>query len=213
MSMKPTAQRPRVLILGGGFAGVGAAKALKDADVDVVLVDKHDYHTFQPLLYQVATALLETAAVGHPLRDLFHEQPNVTVHQATVTGDRPRQARGAVRRDGAADLRLPRAGARRGGQLLRSRGRSRARLPDVHARRRGAPQEARPGQVGSRGPGREPRGRRRSSTSSSSAAGRPGWRAPARSPSSTGTTSRRTTRTCRRRRRGSCSSRLRPSSS
>ena len=69
--------RPRVLILGGGFAGIGAARELKKADVDVVLVDKHDYHTFQPLLYQVATALLEPSAVGHPLRDLFHEQPNV----------------------------------------------------------------------------------------------------------------------------------------
>ena len=74
-------------------------------------------------------------------------------------GDRPGQARGAVRRDGTAHLRLPRAGARCGGQLLRSRGRSRARLPDVHARRRGAPQEARPGQVGSRRPGRESPGR------------------------------------------------------
>ena len=51
--------RPRVVILGGGFAGVGAARKLKDADVDVVVVDKHDYHTFQPLLYQVATDLLE----------------------------------------------------------------------------------------------------------------------------------------------------------
>jgi len=79
-------QRPRVLILGGGFAGVGAAKALKDADVEVVLIDKHDYHTFQPLLYQVATDLLETDVVGHPLRDLFHEQGNLTVRQATVTG-------------------------------------------------------------------------------------------------------------------------------
>ncbi|MGZ6029741.1 MAG: NAD(P)/FAD-dependent oxidoreductase [Myxococcaceae bacterium] len=78
--------RPRVLILGGGFAGIGAARKLKDADVDVVLVDKHDYHTFQPLLYQVATDLLETSAVGHPLRDLFHDQPNAAVHQATVTG-------------------------------------------------------------------------------------------------------------------------------
>ena len=77
--------RPRVLILGGGFAGVGAAKALKDADVEVVLIDKHDYHTFQPLLYQVATALLDTPSVGHPLRDLFHKEPNVTIHQATVT--------------------------------------------------------------------------------------------------------------------------------
>ena len=77
--------RPRVLILGGGFAGIGAAKKLKDADADVVLVDQHDYHTFQPLLYQVATDLLEPATVGHPLRDLFHDQPNVTVHQVTVT--------------------------------------------------------------------------------------------------------------------------------
>ena len=53
--------RPRVVVLGGGFAGVGAAKGLKDADADVLLVDKHDYHTFQPLLYQVATDLLESA--------------------------------------------------------------------------------------------------------------------------------------------------------
>jgi NADH:quinone reductase (non-electrogenic) len=79
------APRPRVLILGGGFAGIGAARALKDADAEVVVVDKHDYHTFQPLLYQVATDLLERNAVGHALRDLFHEQPNAAVHQATVT--------------------------------------------------------------------------------------------------------------------------------
>ena len=77
--------RPRVVILGGGFAGVGAARKLKDADVDVVVVDKHDYHTFQPLLYQVATDLLERNAVGHALRDLFHDQPNAAVHEATVT--------------------------------------------------------------------------------------------------------------------------------
>jgi NADH:ubiquinone reductase (H+-translocating) len=47
--------RHRVVIAGGGFAGIGAAQKLKKSDVDVVLVDKHDYHTFQPLLYQVAT--------------------------------------------------------------------------------------------------------------------------------------------------------------
>ena len=74
----------RVVILGGGFGGIGAARELKGVDVEVVLVDQHDYHTFQPLLYQVATDLLETTAVGHPLRDLFHDQPNVTVHEATV---------------------------------------------------------------------------------------------------------------------------------
>ena len=78
-------QRPRVVILGGGFAGVGAARKLEDADVDVVLVDKHDYHTFQPLLYQVATDLLEPITVGHALRDLFRKQHNLAVHQATVT--------------------------------------------------------------------------------------------------------------------------------
>src|SRR3954470_18735930 len=77
--------RPRVLILGGGFAGIGAARELKHADADVTLVDKHNYHTFQPLLYQLATDLLETDAVGHPIRDLFHEQPNVTVHNANAT--------------------------------------------------------------------------------------------------------------------------------
>ena len=75
----------RVLILGGGFAGVGAAQKLKDADAEVVVVDRHNYHTFQPLLYQLATALLQTAAVGHSLRDLVNRQENATVHQATVT--------------------------------------------------------------------------------------------------------------------------------
>jgi NADH dehydrogenase len=71
--------------LGGGFAGIGAAQKLSKSDVDVVLVDKHDYHTFQPLLYQVATGLLEQPAVGHPIRDLFHKQDNVRVHQDEVT--------------------------------------------------------------------------------------------------------------------------------
>src|SRR5215475_15935537 len=79
-----TTERPRVLVLGGGFAGVGAAQKLKDADAEVVLVDRHNYHTFQPLLYQLATGLLETTAVGHSLRDLVKEQDNTTVHEATV---------------------------------------------------------------------------------------------------------------------------------
>ena len=86
MSGDVQAERPRVVILGGGFAGIGAARALAKSDVDVVVVDKNDYHTFQPLLYQVATGLLEPSAVGHPLRDLFHEQPNARVHLDAVTG-------------------------------------------------------------------------------------------------------------------------------
>jgi NADH:ubiquinone reductase (H+-translocating) len=77
--------RPRVVILGGGFAGIGAAQKLKRSDADIVLVDKHDYHTFQPLLYQVATGLLEQPAVGHPIRDLFHKQDNARIHQDGVT--------------------------------------------------------------------------------------------------------------------------------
>jgi NADH dehydrogenase len=77
--------RPRVLILGGGFGGVGAAQKLKDADAEVVLVDKHDYHTFQPLLYQLATGLLDTTGVGHSLRDLLARNDNTTIHKASVT--------------------------------------------------------------------------------------------------------------------------------
>jgi NADH:quinone reductase (non-electrogenic) len=77
--------RPRALILGGGFAGVGAAQKLEHADAEVVLVDRHDYHTFQPLLYQFATGLLETTAVGHSLRDLLSRHDNTAVHQASVT--------------------------------------------------------------------------------------------------------------------------------
>jgi NADH dehydrogenase len=77
--------RLRVVILGGGFAGVGAAQKLKDADAEVVLVDRHDYHTFQPLLYQLASGLIETTAVGHSLRDLLERHGDTTVHKATVT--------------------------------------------------------------------------------------------------------------------------------
>ena len=78
--------RPRIIILGGGFAGIGAAQKLKDAAADVVLVDRHDYHTFQPLLYQLATGLLDESAVGHSIRDLVHDEKNVTVHKTSVTG-------------------------------------------------------------------------------------------------------------------------------
>ena len=75
-----------MVILGGGFAGIGAAQKLKDADADVVLVDRHDYHTFQPLLYQLATGLLDESGVGHSIRDLVHDEHNVAVHKTPVTG-------------------------------------------------------------------------------------------------------------------------------
>lgn len=79
------AVKPRVVILGGGFAGLGAAGKLKKANAEVVLIDKHDYHTFQPMLYQVATNLIATEEVAHPLRDLARKLPNLIVHRATVT--------------------------------------------------------------------------------------------------------------------------------
>ncbi|TAH52690.1 MAG: NAD(P)/FAD-dependent oxidoreductase [Chloroflexota bacterium] len=77
--------KPRVVILGGGFAGLGAAGKLKKAKAEVVLIDKHDYHTFQPMLYQVATNLIATEEVAHPLRDLARKLPNLLIHRATVT--------------------------------------------------------------------------------------------------------------------------------
>jgi NADH:quinone reductase (non-electrogenic) len=85
VAKEDTVRRPRVLVLGAGFAGIGAAQELKKSDADVVLVDKHDFHTFQPLLYQVATGLLEQPAVGHPIRDLLHKQDNIRFHQDRVT--------------------------------------------------------------------------------------------------------------------------------
>ena len=77
--------RPHVLILGAGFAGLGAAEKLKKTAVDVTLIDKHNYHTFQPLLYQVATNLLDADIVGRPIRDAIHKQDNLTFHQTSVT--------------------------------------------------------------------------------------------------------------------------------
>jgi NADH:ubiquinone reductase (H+-translocating) len=64
--------QPRVVILGAGFGGVGALQKLRDADVKVTLLNNHDYHTFQPLLYQVATAELAPTQVAFPIRDLLH---------------------------------------------------------------------------------------------------------------------------------------------
>lgn len=78
--------KPQVLILGAGFAGLGAAEKLAKSEADVTLIDMHNYHTFQPMLYQVATDLIGTEEVGHPLRDVFRGQPNLRLHTDAVTG-------------------------------------------------------------------------------------------------------------------------------
>jgi NADH dehydrogenase len=78
------AELTHIVILGAGFAGIGAVKKLRDADVRVTIIDKHDYHTFQPLLYQVATDELGPTEIGFPIRELLHGRQNIAFHQTTV---------------------------------------------------------------------------------------------------------------------------------
>lgn len=79
-------ERPHVVIVGAGFGGLNAAKRLEREPVDVTLVDRHNYHTFQPLLYQVATAGLNAADIGYAVRGLFRKQQRVYFRQASVVG-------------------------------------------------------------------------------------------------------------------------------
>lgn len=69
----PQSSHPRVVIIGGGFAGLAMAKKLRNKNVQVVLLDKHNYHTFQPLLYQVATGGLEAGSIAYPIRKVIQE--------------------------------------------------------------------------------------------------------------------------------------------
>ncbi|MGE0450412.1 MAG: NAD(P)/FAD-dependent oxidoreductase [Vicinamibacterales bacterium] len=77
--------RPHVLVLGGGFGGLDAARALARAQVQVTLIDRHNYHLFQPLLYQVATAALSPGDIASPIRWILRRQDNVKVLLANVT--------------------------------------------------------------------------------------------------------------------------------
>jgi NADH dehydrogenase len=79
-------ERPRVIVVGGGFGGLEVVRGLKRAPVDITLVDHHNYHLFQPLLYQVATAELAPSDVAAPLRKILRGQKNVQVVLARVTG-------------------------------------------------------------------------------------------------------------------------------
>jgi NADH:ubiquinone reductase (H+-translocating) len=69
----PISKSPRIVIVGGGFAGIALAKQLRNKNVQVVLIDKHNYHTFQPLLYQVATGGLEAGSIAYPIRKVIQE--------------------------------------------------------------------------------------------------------------------------------------------
>src|SRR5262245_47465794 len=105
--------RPRVVVVGGGFAGINAASRLDGEPVDVTLVDRLNYHLFQPLLYQVAMAQLSPRDIAQPIRYLLHRSENVTVLMGTVTAIDTERRRIAV--DGeeiAYDYLILAAGAR-----------------------------------------------------------------------------------------------------
>lgn len=82
----PKCDKPRVVVIGGGFAGVQLVKSLKKLPYQVVLLDRHNYHTFQPLLYQVATAGLEPDSIAGALRQLFENHEDFYFRMARVTG-------------------------------------------------------------------------------------------------------------------------------
>ena len=81
--------RPRVVIVGGGFGGMAAARALRKTDVDVVVIDRRNHHLFQPLLYQVATAVLSPAAISMPIRSMLTKQRNARVRLGEVVAIDP----------------------------------------------------------------------------------------------------------------------------
>lgn len=80
----PDSGNPRVVIIGGGFAGVSLAKKLKNKNFQVVLLDKHNYHNFQPLMYQVATGGLEAGSIAYPIRKIVQEHSETFFRMALV---------------------------------------------------------------------------------------------------------------------------------
>ena len=202
-----TAERPRVVIVGGGFGGLAAARGLARAPVDVTLLDRTNHHLFQPLLYQVATAGLSPAEIACPIRRILRRQRNarVLLGEAGAIDSASRRVRLA---DGeiAYDYLIVAAGATP--LLLRARrvGGPRAGAQDARGRARDPP-------AGARSPSRRrsakrtPRRGAARSRSWSSGAGRPvsRWRGP--SPRSPGTPSPGTSAASTRGPRASSSSR------
>src|SRR3954470_11500868 len=86
MTTLPTDRRPHIVVVGGGFAGLNAVKGLRDADADITLVDRRNFHLFQPLTYQVATGALSPSEIAYPLRAMFKFSPSVIVLLGEVAG-------------------------------------------------------------------------------------------------------------------------------
>ena len=80
----PITSKPRIVIVGGGFAGIKLARGFKNLEAHIILIDKNNYHTFLPLLYQVATAGLEADSVAYPFREILKGQSNLTFRMADV---------------------------------------------------------------------------------------------------------------------------------
>src|SRR5260221_384897 len=112
--MKSETKRPKVVIVGGGFGGLSAAKKLSGRPVDVTLIDRKNHHPFQPLLYQVATSVLSAGEIASPLRHILRRAPNVEVILGEVT-DFDADARRALLKGGSElqyDYLIVAAGAR-----------------------------------------------------------------------------------------------------
>ena len=118
-----------VLVLGAGMAGLACARRLADDEhVRVTLVDRHNYHQFQPLLYQVATSQIAPSDIAFQMRKLFRDKPNVDIKLADVAGVDP-AARAVTMTEAAADGRRARDGAGSLPNFFRTPGRRGARIP------------------------------------------------------------------------------------
>ena len=128
---------PRVVIIGAGFGGLEAAKNLGNKPVRVTVIDRTNYHLFQPLLYQVATAALSPADIAAPIRGILGKYENIDVHaRGSPIGRRCRRARRA--HGGARDsLRLSDRRDRRAPFLFRARGMGETRARSQEPGRRG----------------------------------------------------------------------------
>ena len=178
--MEPHGDSPHVVIVGGGFGGLAAARALARAPVDVTLVDRTNHHLFQPLLYQVATAGLSPAEIAHPIRRILRRQRERPRPARRGGGDRSRGEARAARRRRAA-VRLPDRRHRGAPLLLRERRvGARTRRASRRSRTRSRSAGARCSRSRRRSGRRTPRPVASGSPSWWSAAGRPGsrWRGP-----------------------------------
>src|ERR1700732_254205 len=81
--------QPKIVIVGGGFGGLAAAKALRNVPAKIILIDRTNHHLFQPLLYQVATSVLTPGQIGSPIRAILRNQSNTSVFLGEVTGVSP----------------------------------------------------------------------------------------------------------------------------